>query len=73
MIRPVVQNGKILPIDPMPPEWVEGQQVIVEDANSAPLEDLEEWYRELKELGSAQYDPGEHETEDGPSSGGNSS
>jgi hypothetical protein len=28
MIRAVVQNGKILPIDPMPPEWVEGQQVI---------------------------------------------
>ena len=36
-------------------------QVIVEDAESAPSDDLEEWYRELQELGPGQFEPGEWE------------
>jgi hypothetical protein len=62
MIRAVVKNGSIFPIGPIPPDWVEGFQVIVEDANPPPIEDLDEWYRELQELGPAQYEPGERET-----------
>jgi hypothetical protein len=59
MIRAIVQNGLIHPLDPIPPDWVEGHQVIVEDASSAPIEDLEGWYRELLKLGPAEYEPGE--------------
>jgi hypothetical protein len=62
MIRAIVRDGMIRPTDPMPPEWINGQQVIVEDAQPTPAEDLDEWYRELKELGPAQYKPGEWET-----------
>jgi hypothetical protein len=62
MIRAVVQNGNILPIDPMPPDWVEGHQVIVEDADPLPIGDLDGWYRELQELGPAEYEPGEKES-----------
>jgi hypothetical protein len=61
MIRAIIQDGQIRPLDPIPPEWIEGRQVIVEDAESTPSDDLEEWYRELQELGPAQYEPGEWE------------
>jgi hypothetical protein len=61
MIRAVVQNGMIRPVDPIPPDWVEGQHVIVEDASSAPNEDLEAWYAELQRLGPAVYEPGEQQ------------
>jgi hypothetical protein len=61
MIRAIIQNGQIHPLDPLPAEWSEGRQVVVEDAGSASSDDLEEWYRELQELGPAQYEPGEWE------------
>jgi hypothetical protein len=35
--------------------------VNVEDVEPAPSDGLEEWYRELQELGPAQYEPGEWE------------
>jgi hypothetical protein len=61
MIRAIVQNGQIHPLDPLPADWTEGRQVIIEDADSTPTDDLEAWYRELQELGPAQYEPGEWE------------
>ena len=61
MIRAIIQNGQIHPLDPLPAEWTEGRQVIVEDAESASSDDLDEWYRELQGLGPAQYEPGEWE------------
>jgi hypothetical protein len=59
MIRAVVQNGLIRPVDPIPPTWVEGHEVIVEDADFTSIEDLEAWYLELQKLGPAKYEPGE--------------
>ena len=35
--------------------------MLVEDADGAPTDDLEAWYRELVELGPAQYEPGERD------------
>jgi hypothetical protein len=61
MIRAIIEDGQIGPLAPLPAEWIEGRRVIVEDAGSAPPDDLEEWYRELQELGLAQYEPGEWE------------
>jgi hypothetical protein len=63
MIRAVIQNGQIRPLDPLPAEWTEGRQVIVEEADSplAPVGELEAWYRELQKLGPAEYEPGEWE------------
>jgi hypothetical protein len=61
MIRAIIQNGHIRPLDPLPAEWTEGQEVVVEARESTSLDDLEAWYRELQEAGSAQYEPGEWE------------
>ncbi len=61
MIRAVVQNGLIRPLDPLPAAWVEGDLVTVEDTDAAPVEDLDEWYRELQALGPTENQPGEWE------------
>ena len=61
MIRAIVQNGLLRPLDPLPLNWAEGRIVIVEDAESAISDDLDEWYEELNRLGPAQYEPGERE------------
>jgi hypothetical protein len=61
MIRAVVQDGLIRPLEPLPLDWAEGRIVFVEDAGSGISDDLDEWYRELNRLGPAQYDPGERE------------
>ena len=61
MIRAMIQNGEIRALEPLPAEWSDGRQVIVEEAAAARTDDLEEWYRELQELGPAQYEPGERE------------
>ena len=61
MIRAVIKNGVILPIEPLPIDWIEGRSVIVEeldesadtlekwasdmDALTAELDDSEEWQR----------------------------
>jgi hypothetical protein len=61
MIRAIIENGTIRPIDPLPADWSDGREVIVEDAGRQLTDDLEEWYRELELLGPAQYEPGEWE------------
>jgi hypothetical protein len=61
MIRAVVQNGLLRPLDPLPVGWAEGRIVVVEDAEPGLSDDLDDWYRELVRLGSAQYEPGERE------------
>jgi len=61
MIRAVIQNGQIHPLDPLPAEWTEGRQVLIEAAEPPSSDDLEAWHRELLELGPAQYEPGEWE------------
>lgn len=61
MIRAIIQNGQIHALDPLPADWVEGRRVVIEDAGPASSDDLEDWYRELQELGPAEYEPGEWE------------
>jgi hypothetical protein len=61
MIRAIIQNGEIRPIEPLPADWRDGREVIVEEAERASTGDLDEWYRELQLLGPAQYEPGERE------------
>jgi hypothetical protein len=61
MIRAIIQNGEIRPIEPLPADWRDGREVIVEEAERASTDDLDEWYRELQLVGPAQYEPGERE------------
>jgi hypothetical protein len=57
MIRAVFKDGKIQPLDPPPSDWQDGRELIVEEAETTP-EDLDEWYRGVKEL-VAKIDPGD--------------
>lgn len=61
MIRAIIRGGQIHPIEPIPSEWSEGHEVVIEDAGDRTASDLEEWYRELQELGPALSGPGEWE------------
>jgi hypothetical protein len=61
MIRAVIQNGEIRALEPLPAEWTDGRHLVVEDTSGAPTDDLEACYRELVELGPAQYEPGERD------------
>ena len=56
MIRAVVQNGSLLPLDPIPVEWADGRELDVEVKPAPVVEDWNEWNRELNEL-VAQIDP----------------
>ena len=52
MIRAVVENEAIKPIDPIPSHWIEGLELIVdrvEREDSSDPEDVERWCRELRE------------------------
>ena len=56
MIRAVVQNGSLLPLDPIPVEWADGRELDVDVKPGPTVEDWSEWNRELDEL-VAQIDP----------------
>ncbi len=65
MIHGVIQNGTILPLDPIPQEWSEGVEVVIEAAPRAAADErarIEQWFAALEALGPAQYEPGERET-----------
>lgn len=59
MIRAVLSNGAIQPLDPLPPDWPDGQELRVEPAATAlpgRAEDIDHWYQELESL-CASADP----------------
>jgi hypothetical protein len=65
MIHGKVQNGTILPLDPIPSDWAEGREVLIEAAEDAVVDEHAEimrWYANLEALGGAQYEPGERES-----------
>src|SRR5438477_11211477 len=64
MIRGVYCNGVIHPIEPVPPEWEDGQEVRVEWGYDEPSDDPQEidrWDAEWRALGPFHYEPGERE------------
>jgi hypothetical protein len=57
MIRAIVKNGTIQPVDAMPADWSDGREVVVEDAELCRRpEDIDHWYAEL-EAAAATIDP----------------
>ena len=57
MIRAVIKAGTIHPMEPIPPEWSDGREVVVQDAEPCRRpEDIDRWYQEL-EATSAAIDP----------------
>ncbi len=56
MIRAIVKNGMIQPLEPLPPEWSEGREMLVQEANGSvgsTSDQLDEWYRDLETLCAA--------------------
>ena len=53
MIRAVVHNGIIQPLEPLPPSWTDGREVVVGDVTEQPsngVEDLDTWAHDMDAL-----------------------
>ena len=62
MIRAVVKNGMIQPVKPLPADWHEGHEVLVEDLEEEPPnghDDIDTWSQEMKLLTAALDNPQE--------------
>jgi hypothetical protein len=53
MPRAVLKNGIICPVEPLPADWAEGQELWVEAAREGKPEPIDDWYRELEEAVAA--------------------
>lgn len=54
MVRGVLKdNGMIQPLDPLPPEWIAGHEVRIDEFDEAEFtpEELQKWFADLDELG----------------------
>jgi hypothetical protein len=61
-VSQIVQGGRILPLEPLPADWSDGQRVVIEPATDGPFDeraDIEKWFADLEALGSARYEPEE--------------
>jgi hypothetical protein len=53
MPKAVLKNGEIRLIEPLPPQWVEGQELWVEEAANGHLSDDSTWFQALEALCAA--------------------
>lgn len=49
MVKAVLKNGAIVPLEPVPPEWSEGTPLEIERANGAFL-DIDAWKKMMDQL-----------------------
>lgn len=49
MIRAVLKNGVIHPAEPLPADWPDGQELLVDRSPSDDPEEINRWARELDE------------------------
>ena len=53
MVKAILHNGAIQPLSPLPENWSEGQELVVEEAVSpAERKDWDTWSREVDALAS---------------------
>ena len=50
MPRAILKNGLIYPLEPLPPDWGEGQELDVQEVEKDSEESLERWYQELETM-----------------------
>jgi len=60
-IKAILRDGRIQPLEPLPPNWADGQELVVEepDLGETPAE-IEQWAKELEES-TAKIPVEEHE------------
>ena len=53
MIRAIVSNGAIKPLEPLPTDWQNGHELVVDEVRDLPPEssrEIEKWLNEMKSL-----------------------
>ena len=60
-IKAVLRRGVIQPIEPLPPDWADGQELIVEDPRlNRAGEEITQWAQEM-DVSTAQIPAEEHD------------
>jgi hypothetical protein len=60
-IKAVLRDGRIQPLEPLPPDWSDGQELVVEEPDPSATEArIDEWERELA-AATAQLPVEEHD------------
>lgn len=62
MIHAMVRKGIIQPLEPLPPEWEDGHEVVVQDPEGQPAngaEDVDRWAEDMRTLTADSNNPGE--------------
>ena len=60
-IRAILRHGIIQPVEPLPPDWAEGQELVVEEPQPDGAQaEIGQWAQEL-EAAAAQIPPEEHD------------
>jgi hypothetical protein len=48
-IKAILRDGRIQPLEPLPPDWTDGQELVIEDPEVAAAEgQLDQWAKELQ-------------------------
>jgi len=47
-IKAVIQNGRIEPLEPLPTDWLEGQEVVVESEVPQTASEIDQWSSDLE-------------------------
>jgi len=60
MIRAIIRDGAIQPLDPLPDEWEEGREVVVDSASPTESEEeIQQWLDDMNALTAQLDDPEE--------------
>lgn len=59
MVKAVFQKGVIQPLSPLPEEWQEGQELLIQEVVPEGPADWDAWEREMEAL-AAQISPEDH-------------
>jgi hypothetical protein len=50
MPRAILKDGVIYPIEPLPPDWMDGRELLVEDGEQPSPAAIDRWYADMEEL-----------------------
>lgn len=60
-IKAVLRDGRIQPLEPIPPDWTEGQELVIEEPDlDETAAEIQQWAEEL-EASTARIPADEHE------------
>jgi hypothetical protein len=60
-IKAILRDGRIQPLEPLPPDWTDGQELVVEEPDlGQTTTEVKEWAKELEES-TAKIPAEEHE------------